>query len=72
MFGHNRALNKLLNVNHKLYFKKNDSYLNCNGNRCGLLETDSCPNESRALYPVSPENGKCPAERYNVIKLSEI
>ena len=73
MFGHKRGLNRQLKVNrHKLFFKKNDSYLNCNGKKCGLLETDACPNEECALYEVVPRNGECPAERYNVIKLSEI
>ena len=71
VFGVGRALNKLLNIEHKLQFRDRDqqTYLSCNGKRCKLLAEGRC--QRRPVYTVNKTNGECPIESFSVNKLSE-
>lgn len=75
VFGVGRRDNKILNNQHKLKFKysnSDDSYLNCNGKRCTLLQDGLCPVEKGAKVPFiqDEKTGQCPIQSFEVELLS--
>ena len=73
VFGVDRKLSQILNINHKLRFRSNsDKYLNCNGKRCKLLQEDNCRTDSTvAPIELNEDRETCEPQNFTVLKISE-